>query len=496
MMLTVNRTWTAATLLALALLAPGTIARAGEKDSNTGSGAAPAPTIEEQLRQQAAMLRQMHDLLLKQQAEIDRLRTELDAVRAGAAPTGATPASATPAVADASVADAAPAQTAPVAAPAPDDALAKKVESLDKAWGKLRLTGDVRFRYEGFYNQGFDAANDVDSRNRMRIRVRTQLAGRIDNHFDWAIRIASGGFNDPTSNNATLTDYYNRKPFAIDRAFLHFQTDTKPGNLEVYAGKFDYTWKRTTLTFDSDLQPEGLSERLRMDLANDSPLKRVTLTAWQLPFRERSVGADAFILGGQVLTDWKWSDNWTSSLSGSFHDFEQVDLIPPATGVSPVLVNAGFEIGTTNTVFVNPFTNLPEYRSEFRVFDIIGDVTYRGFGDRYPVTLIAEWLHNTSAFNNQRDGGFASVQFGRRSEQDDFYLDYAFFKNEREVFPSVFVESDVLQTNSVAHWITGAYMIRKNVEVATRYFLQRRLQTVSPENRWLNRFQLDMIYSF
>jgi hypothetical protein len=495
MMLTLNRTLRVAALLVLALSATRTVARAGDDDPNPAAGD-PAPAIEEQLRKQGAMLEQMHELLLKQQAEIDRLRTELDAVRnvAASAPASA-PAPGGDATTVSATASAAPA-AGDVAQDKPDDALAKKVEALDKMWGNIRLSGDLRFRYEGFYNQGFDALADARSRTRFRARARAQLAGKIDNHFDWAIRLASGSFDDPVSTNQTLGDFYDRKPIAIDRAFLHFTSDSKPVNFDVYAGKFDFTWKKTPLTFDGDLQVEGLSERVRFSLGDDTPLRAVTVTAWQLPMKERSVGADAFIFGGQVLTDWTWSKNWSSSLSGAFHDFEQVDLIPIFTGVSPTLVNAGLEFGTTNTVAVNPFTGLPEYRSEFRAIDLIGDVTYKGI-ERWPITVVAEWLHNTSAFNNQRDGGYASLQVGQRRERDDIYFDYNFYKAEREVFPSVFMESDVtIQTNSVTHWLTGAYMVRKNVELRSQYYFTRRLQTTSPVNRWLNRWQLDMIYNF
>lgn len=492
---TLNRLLRIAALLLLALSATGTVARAGDNDPNPATGD-PAPAIEEQLRKQASMLEQMHELLIKQQAEIDRLRTEIDAVRsvaAGAVAPAPTPPVGPP-VGEAPTASAAPA--AGVAAQDKTDALAKKVEALDKMWGGVRLSGDLRFRYEGFYNQGFDAAADARPRNRFRARVRAQLAGRIDKHFDWAIRLASGSFDDPVSTNQTLGEFYARKPFAIDRAFLHFTTDTKPINFDVYAGKFDFTWRRTLLTFDGDFQPEGLSERARFNIGDRTPLRAVTVTAWQLPIKERSIGADAFIFGGQVLTDWTWSKNWSSSLSGTFHDFEQVDLIPLFTGVSPTLVNAGLEFGTTNTVVVNPFTRLPEYRSEFRAIDVIGDVTYKGI-ENWPITVVAEWLHNTSAFNNQKDGGYASLQVGQRREQDDIYVDYNFYKAEREVFPSVFMESDTtIQTNSVTHWLTGAYMVRKNVELRTQYYFTRRLQTTSPVNRWLNRWQLDMIYNF
>lgn len=470
--------------------------------SEAPSGGAPASTpvpLEEQLQRQSAMLEQMQQLMLKQQAVLDRMRSELDELHKTSSTSTATPAAglgAVPATATATAATTSTATGSAGAAAPADDELSKKVEGLEKLLANIKFSGDVRFRYEGFYNQGFDGPLDVNSRNRFRIRARLALTSKIDNHFDWGLRLASGSFDDPISVNQTLGDFYDRKVFAIDRAFLHYTADAKPVNLEVWAGKFDFTWKRQALTYDSDLQPEGLSEKVKWTLPDDSKLKSVSFIAWQLPFKERALGADAYIYGGQILTDWKWNDNWSSQLAGTFQDFEQANVIPPATLVSPTLVNAGIEFATTNTLVLNPYTNLLEYRSKFRPIDVIADVTYRGLAPRFPVHVLGEWLHNTSAFNNQKDGGLATIEVGQRKEQGDLYFDYAFFKAEKEVFPSVFMESDVLTTNGVNHWVTAAYMVRKNIEFSGRLFFERRLQTNAVDNRWLRRFQLDMVYYF
>lgn len=480
----------------------GTEAATKEKNTAKASAATaspaagPATAVEEQLRRQGAALERLEQLLLEQRAEIERLRSELDEVRAGApAPRRAAGPEAAPTSA-ASVAARSEAVSPAPQAPVAGDETAKRVERLTKAFGDLKLTADVRFRYEGFWNQGLDAAAGAPARHRLRVRARAQIGSKIGDHFDWGVRLATGSFTDPVSTNATLTDYFERKPFAVDRAFLHFTTNTDPVNFDVYAGKFDFTWKRTSLTFDSDLQPEGLSERLRFKLGADSPLRGVTLVAWQLPIRERSVGADAYIYGGQVQTDWTWNDEWSSSLSGAFHDYEQANLIPPFTNVSPTVINAGLEYGTTNTVRINPFTNQPEFASKFRVVNVLADVTYRGLDKRFPVTLLVDYLHNTSAANNERDAGLATIQVGQRREEGDLYFEYAYWRAERDAYPSVFMESDVIPTNSENHWVQSSYMVRRNVEFALKYFWEQRLRTASPENRWLNRYQVDMIYSF
>jgi hypothetical protein len=486
----------AALLLAATVGVSSAVASEGnEATPVSGSAEAPPTVLEERLEQQGALLDRMRLLIEKQQVEIERLRTEVEALR-GSANSATTAA----AVANKPAAPPAISAAAPAAAPeAQDDATAKlkkQVDDLNKKWGPFKLSGDVRFRYEGFYNQGFDSVSDVDPRNRFRVRVRLGLTSQINEHLDWGVRVATGSFDDPISTNQTLSEFFERHPIGLDRAYIHYASRTKPADFEAFAGKFEAPWKKTNLTFDGDLQVEGLTQSLRFAPGEDSVLRAVKLTAWELPFKERSAGADAFILGGQVQTDWKLAENWSATLAGAFHDFEQVDLIPVSTGVSPTLVNAGFEYGTTNVVIVDPVTKLPQYRSEYRVIDAIGELTYRGWDERWPLVLRLDWIHNTSAFNNQRDGGVAAVELGRRAEKGDWLAGYEYWKVEREAYPSVFMESDFLQTNGLNHRFTVSHTALKAVLVESQFILSRRLHTTSPENRWLNRLQFDVIYRF
>lgn len=481
-----SRSRTLAVVLAMSTLALSVRAvRADEPPRSDPPPADPAAVaaLEQRLREQAVQLDELRQALVRQQAKIDELLRERDARAAVVRPV-TSPASAS-------------APESVRSAPVQDEALVKRVDAIEKRFGNVRLSGDLRVRAEGFYNQGFDASRDVDPRNRLRFRARVQLVGDIDEHFDWGLRLASGSFNDPTSTNVTADNYFDRKPIAIDRAYLHFTTRTKPAEFDVYAGKFDPPWKYTSVTFDPDVQVEGLSERLKVDTGDATPLRRVTLVAWQLPFRERSVGADGLVVGGQVLTDWKWSANWSSSLGATFHDFEQANLIPSALGVSPTLVNAGLEGSSMNVIVIDPITNLPRFRSKFRVVDAIGELTYAGWGKRWPVVLNADYIHNTSAFNNQSDGGRAGVQIGRAAEAGDWQVAYNFWKVEREAFVSNFMESDItLQTNSVGHLVYVTYAIEPRVQLVFNYFPVRRLQTTSPVNRYLQRVQFDVIYRF
>jgi hypothetical protein len=455
-------------------------------NANGANRASSTETVE--LRGEVDRLR---TLVERQEKALSELQQRLD--RLAPAPTaapGTTQAASTVATAPAPSAEAAP------AAAAQDDAIKKQLDELTRRWGKLRLSGDVQLRAESFFNQGFDGP-ELKPRNRFRLRARVQLASEITKNFDWGIRVATGSFANPISLQQSFTDYYTRKPFALDRAFVRFTSKTDPVDVELIGGKFEPTWKRTPFTLDPDLQPEGFAQSLRFAVGNDSPLRAVKVTAFELPFRERAVGADGALFGGQVLTEWKWSDNWSTTLSGTFHDFEQVDLIPPVVGALPTLVNGGLDYATTNTVFINPFTNLAEYRSEFRVIDAIAEIKYTGLSEKLPLTITVNYLHNTSAFNNQKDGGLLQADLGRRQEKGDWALEYWFWKAEREVFPSVFMDSEMqIQTNSLTHAIKGSYLVHKQVQLDFRYLAHRRLATLAVNNRWQNHLQFDVNYRF
>src|SRR5207249_10127523 len=120
----------------------------------------------------------------------------------------------------------------------------------------------LRFRYDVAADQGCDSPIEPPTRSRGRIRARVQLAGAFHNNFDWAIRVSSGRFTNPTGTNQDFTDFFNRKPVGFDRYFIRYSSKSEPVGVVLQVGKFDYPWKRTELTFDNDLQPEGAAETL------------------------------------------------------------------------------------------------------------------------------------------------------------------------------------------------------------------------------------------
>src|SRR5215210_923322 len=174
-------------------------------------------------------------------------------------------------------------------------ALKRTSETPARQLGNISFSGDLRFRWESFYGQlnalanGDNPAiigNPLSTRQRFRIRARLSIRGQLGKEFDWGLRFGTSSFADTISSNQTITDFYNRKPFGLDNAFIAWTPQRVPG-LRIQAGKFDVPWLRTEMTIDNDLTPEGVSESYSRGFKHSS-LKNLTFVAWQLPFLERN----------------------------------------------------------------------------------------------------------------------------------------------------------------------------------------------------------------
>lgn len=238
-------------------------------------------------------------------------------------------------------------------------------------FGKLGFSGDLRMQYDSQYgllnnavniNDTTIFGNELSSRQRIRFRLRFAVTGKIggdvftgafasngekrmDKEFEWGFRLSGGGLANPASPNPVLTDYFSRKPFALDRAYVAWRPKPLPG-LKIIAGKFEPNWKKTEMTIDNDVQVEGVGETFSRDIKN-SFLKNITLSAWQLPLLERGTtfvrnsdgtinlgesqrnGKDLGLFGGQIQTKFALSPKTNVTLSLANLHFANTDAINP-----------------------------------------------------------------------------------------------------------------------------------------------------------------------
>jgi hypothetical protein len=487
--------------------ATGSDGPGGESDAKSAgaastSGGATIPTgLEDRLRA-------MEQIIERQQREIESLRRIVETK--GEGPAAAHSSEAIRAASDlpkvAAAAGQTPASGKNEASPPETQ---KRVDELYRKFGAIRFSGDLRFRAETFRNQGFDALAESPDRTRLRVRARLALDGTINKHFDWGMRIATGLFTDPISSNQTLTDFFERKPFALERAFVRYDSKTDSAGVQLVAGKFEPTFRRTQMVWDDDVNVEGVSEALYF--RTKSPLMQVKLLAFQLPFNEVSAGKDGILYGGQAQTDWQFSPAVSANVNVGYYDWNHADQVLLGLGALATQANGGLfngsgftgnqngALGTTNRIIRNAAGQPAGFLAGFNLLDVLGNLSWQATR-RFPVTLTFDYVRNlTGRVTEEKNGYWAGALVGQAKEKGDWLFGYYFTRIEQDAVLVPFNFSDILASNSRAHMPTVGYQIATNVTAQWAGLFSRRANRVvlvSPENRYLNRMQFDVIYKF
>lgn len=356
-----------------------------------------------------------------------------------------------------------------------------------KGLGNFSFGGDVRLRFEPFRGGG------SPDRNRARFRARFDIKNKFNDEWSAGLRITSGDETDPISTNQSFTDFYQRKAFNIDRAYLVYTPSwAKPFSLT--GGKFAYTWNRTELTFDSDLNPEGVSPVLSFNL-EDVPLRNIKLVGFALPFRESSSGPDSYMLGGAIETTWKLSQRVRLGASANYTNWFRTDAIRAAQ-------TAGSLSGSANRNAASGTA----YASRFGLLDVITELQVDTGARRWPLFLQFDYVTNTRACANveiagvacnpdDRQGYWAQVALGQTKEQKDVQVGYTLIHIEQEAVLGAFNFSDLrAPTDVVNHRFNFAYQAYKNITLGYTLLVGRLLgESDAP---WLKRSQVDLLYKF
>jgi Putative porin len=395
-----------------------------------------------------------------------------------------------------------------------------------KALSKLKLSGDLRLRYEPFFGGGPANGAASPDRHRERFRLRFNVSTKVSDDFDIGFSLASGDLGDPVSTNSTETGFFTRKPFAIDKAFgVYNPHGFKP--LKLTVGKFGYTWLRTELTWDNDLNPEGASEQLSWDWKNKF-LNHFGIVGYETPIFEVGGGADTYMTGAQVQTGWSLGPSVKFTADVAYYDFDNADTIAQNQTQSPsngfatqgISNTGGGNFGFSASSLTNNFGVINSKRvfaSKYGDVDAIARLDFDTGNKRWPIYALFDFAQNTQACANlkafvaagvtplptcdphQRHGYWSELKFGQTKNKGDLLLGYTFARIERDAVLSAFDFSDLRQpTNVVEHRVEAYYQAHAHVQVGVTGLIGRQLVTAqSPTlERWLKRWQFDTIFSF
>lgn len=570
--------WTLVALLAASCFAPAQTRTAKKKSG--GARSASDPEIQElkalvaaqqqQLQQQHAefeqlkgQLQQLMDSTQQANAAAQKAQSGTDAVQGTAVQAQqAAQAAQQQATQAASLATEAKAAVAESQTASKDEQ--RRLAAVESFVGRFRLLGDVRVRGENFF-QNYPGCNATSAgricadRNRVRLRVRFGMEGKLNEDFTAGFAIATGSLADPTSTNEDLTNFFDRKTIGLERGYISYKPVAHKW-LALTAGKFTYPWARTSLTMDPDITPEGFSEKLSWDFKS-SALKNVTVQAMQLLFTENRNAAlfnagDSFAVGGQVsgtfnigplsttpnvmVLNWRNTDSilnasafavgaTTAGASGSTpagpfpvpgegpgcSPGSGLPAFPPCAIASNRLTNATF-IGTDGKA---------HFASQFLYGDIILNNQIATPWQRFPFNLVLEAEQNLRAaghplgsnglvrkdLGRQSHAYYVDASVGQSKNKGDVQVGYSWWRTEQDAIIATWAESEQrAPSNILQHRIYALWKLSPNTVAGYTLWVGRTLNpslqhaVLAPgwttakgtEEPYLKRQQFDLIYTF
>lgn len=393
-----------------------------------------------------------------------------------------------------------------------------QIESLQSILARFRFSGDVRVRGENFTQDG------TQDRNRARVRVRFGLDGQLNQDFVGSFALATGSQGDPTSENETLTNAFDRKTVALDRGYIAYNPVAHPW-LSLTAGKFPYLWQRTSVTGDPDLNPEGFDQKVSFNY--NTFVQNLSFQAFELLYNDSSASPDSYVLGAQAqarLRAGPWSatasilnQHWNTpdallqesafAVAATTTGSSSVGTLPvpgegqgcSAVGTLPKFAPCAFAPnGMTNATFLDS-AGKPHFYSGFDLLDFILNSQIQTGATRFPINLIVEYEQNldasshplsalkgnpvlTSLGSQNKEYG-SDFSIGRAVRKNDLLFGYSWQRQEQDSVLASIAESDQrAATNVLQNRIYANWKLRANTLASFTWWRGRVLNTYLENN--------------
>ncbi|MCD9034012.1 putative porin, partial [Luteimonas sp. Y-2-2-4F] len=338
---------------------------------------------------------------------------------------------------------------------------------------RLRISGDLRVR-------GQADTSDRDGRD----RYSTQLRGRIGATYEVndrilaGARLATGDADDPNSTDVQLSNWLDDLDVSLDQAYLRFRYD----GLDLYAGKMPQPFARTELVWDGDVNPQGLGATYRRPLGGGGAFRANGLL---FVVDERAAGSDSTMLGAQLGYDSAALGPWRFDVSGAYYHYALGSI-------------AGADAGDLRSNLLAPDGS---YLSDFHLANALVGATYGGFGDRWPLRIVGDYVKNLGAQTPADTGYGIDLMLGRSGQPGDWRITYGHAMAQTDAVLAAFSHDNIgIGTNYRMHALTVDYVPMPRTMLSAIWYRYRPEDPLhaggNDPNDWLNRFRLAFLVSF
>jgi len=331
---------------------------------------------------------------------------------------------------------------------------------------RIRWKGDFRYRYENIDQEG------KDSRNRSRIRARTNLEADLSPTLQVGVGLATGG-DDPVSSNQTIGGGGSSKDIKIDLAYFDWRGLE---NTRLVGGKYANFLVRPAkkgLRWDGDWRPEGLgivwdndtffAQGLGTWLEGDS--NNGTEFAWALQ-------------GGMKF---KTGDTGKLKIGLGYTVFD-------IAGRTPLFGDPDDFYG--NSFVLNPNTGELAFKYDYRNYEAFAEWSFGKF------LLFGNYTVNEEADENDT-GYLFGAKYGSAKARGTWDITYFYEKLEADATVGLLSDSDFGGggTDAKGHVLSGTYAFHKSWNFKATYFINK-VNLASGSNDDYDRLQLDLNFKF
>lgn len=333
---------------------------------------------------------------------------------------------------------------------------------------KLRFNGDFRVRYE-YTTTG----NGSLSLGREVVRLRAGITYPLRNDITVRARLATGDPGDPNSTDITLSTFVDDLAVSLDMASVEI---TRP-RWAAFAGKFFNPLQYTELVWDGDVNPQGVAGRV---IVGDKAKVSGTLTGLYFIVDQQANNLSSDMAGGQLTVSAPAGTAWKLSGSAGFYDYRIRSLT--AAGSGDVRSN---RLGPGGTA----------YLSDFNLLDLLVAVDYSGLGERYPLRLVGDYVHNSGA-SDLNTGWGVDAFLGKSARPGDLRYRYGYGMTETDAVLAAFShDNTTLGSNYEIHTLAlDAVPIAGFFLNATLYYY--RPHQVTAARTYQKRLRLNAMVTF
>lgn len=287
----------------------------------------------------------------------------------------------------------------------------------------VKFNGDFRVRYE-YTSTG----NGSLQLSREVVRLRAGLTYPLREDVTVRARLATGDPDDPNSTDVTLSSFVNDFAVSLDIASVEV---SRP-HWGATAGKFTNPFQYTELVWDGDVNPQGVSGRL---ILGDRAKVSGTLTGLYFIVDQQVNNLSSDMAGGQLAVNAP-SGQWRVTGALGYYNYNIRSLSAAGSGDTRTnRLNAG---GTG-------------YLSDFEMLDLLFAVDYAGMGEKYPLRVVGDYVHNSGAAD-LNTGWEADLYLGKAARKGDLRYRYGYGVAETDAVLAAFShDNTTIGTNYEMH---------------------------------------------